>query len=465
MSNNNVLWIIGAIALILIVGPQLGLFSTIGGLENVLKADWGHICCIQNDDYDVNVIKYIDDVTNFPCDSYTNECIYQFKVGTDIPWYILSVPGTFPVYYQVCNLDGTGCSITQSKVVYGRKAGSVSDSFIIPVGKSIKIVNDCYTWESSCKEEQYKYIQLEKKCKTFYIEGEENGQIFTQESCVLSSKLKGLVLSSGLNELSKVGANKCQNYMVDFVSTMTPTYTYNLQKVICQARTLYKIDSQKFMDGSTKLIQGNSLGLVGCCPTEANCDSTTFTFKPDVIKECTYSTECANGGKPVAIDATHYVTYNCISGQCVKSAPKVTECTTTAQCILKYGANSVCDLSPGNWGKCKTNTPPNYCGDGTCDGTTGENVLTCCTDCGINCGECQNIGERCGFEKGLLGITNDFGTCCATSECNLQGTLFKKETYGTCVAKNQTLQWIKDNLIIFIVVAGIAAMFIFGRKK
>jgi hypothetical protein len=60
------------------------------------------------------------------------------------------------------------------------------------------------------------------------------------------------------------------------------------------------------------------------------------------------------------------------------------ECTTTAVCLEKYGAEYVCDLSTNNFGKCIKSTIPNYCGNGKCDSLEGETDNTCPQDCSLN---------------------------------------------------------------------------------
>lgn len=105
---------------------------------------------------------------------------------------------------------------------------------------------------------------------------------------------------------------------------------------------------------------------------------------------CTFSSECSNSGAPIADTGTSYIKFECQNGLCVKSASIMTECTSDAVCVAKYGTNSVCDLSPINWGNCKensksisiissSNNPDEYCGDNICQ--SNEDFTTCSQDC------------------------------------------------------------------------------------
>ena len=98
-------------------------------------------------------------------------------------------------------------------------------------------------------------------------------------------------------------------------------------------------------------------------------------------RECTITSECPNGGSPIAIDGTHYVAYSCVSGFCQKSDEQEIQCALTAECIRKFGQGYVCDLSNINFGKCIKSTIPNYCGNGVCQSLDGENEDTCPDDC------------------------------------------------------------------------------------
>jgi hypothetical protein len=112
--------------------------------------------------------------------------------------------------------------------------------------------------------------------------------------------------------------------------------------------------------------------------------SLTIALTETSARQCSYSTECPNGGNPIAIDGTHSVQYVCTAGQCIESAPITTDCTNNEMCVAKYGNGYVCDLSINNFGKCITQTKPYYCGDGTCTSLDGETVNTCPQDCSLN---------------------------------------------------------------------------------
>ena len=363
-----ILFIVLAIAGLAYVATNNGL--SIFGYNNVYKQNWGSIECVQNFDYDLKYSAYIDAVPTLKCDDYTNECL--ISIARDRSGGIV---GTL-YNYQVCNLDGTNCA---GLVTKNTNSQDDINSFTIDKGKEVMFSKPFAVFNN------YNQIKATKKAKSFYIKGVENGKIFTQESCVLSSELRNKVPSNGLNELTFSGANQYQNYMIDWVLTATQTYSYNNKEVVCQARGLYDIINQNMLDGSAIKLQGNKIADVECCPAEANCDANTFKFKQNTIKQCTYSSECANGGNPIAQTATSYYKYSCQANTCVKGETKNVECTNTAQCTLVHGVKSVCDLSIANFGKCITSTTPNVCGDGVCNSNDGENFQTCPSDCAVAC--------------------------------------------------------------------------------
>ena len=337
---------------------DLGLGS-LAGFDVVYKQNWGHYCCVQENDYDTVYSKTLSQQQTYHCDDYTNECKIEIK-NTDTGSWTVNSQG----FYSISGQASTWYNLEVGKT----KVFTIKKGEYVVFRKGATVFGE-------------KDTKITKYVKSFYIQGQENGKVYRQESCVLNSALKRLTLTDGLNELSKSGLNQCQNYMTDFVKVATETYTYNNKEVICQARQLYTIDNQEFKDGATRKVQGERLASVACCPAEPNCNSNTFKFDVNVIKECTYDSQCPNGGSPIATAGNQFLTYDCISGKCVMSEPQFVECTNTAQCILTRGEGYVCDLAPATWGQCKKATGSGYCGDGVCSTVNSENIDTCPDDC------------------------------------------------------------------------------------
>lgn len=353
---------------------DLGL-GNLASYDSVYKQNWGHICCVQEDAFDYYT-RYVDDPSGFfgspmfSCDHYTDECYLRFYNNRGIGF------GAIGVCYQICDIDGKNCGGESCRIGWDafQSEGWHHNEITLKYGESIKFSNMA----------GWKWISYEAKWKNFYIKGQENGKIYRQESCSLDSDLKKRVLVDGLNELSRSGANSCQNYMIDFVKVATKTYDYKGREVICQARQVFDIDERSFKDGNVRKVQGDLIDSVECCPHESNCDEDTFRFVQNNKRECTYSSECANGGNPVAVSGTSYINFVCQSGTCEESEEKYAECTNNAICIQKYGKNSVCDLSPNNFGNCIDNSEwIGYCGDGVCESILGETTNNCPNDCGF----------------------------------------------------------------------------------
>ncbi|MDH3352817.1 MAG: hypothetical protein OEL87_00010 [Nanoarchaeota archaeon] len=373
---NNKRAVFPLIGVLIIAGLSAMIYSGVmmtGGLDSyseVYKQNYGTIECVQENDYDIVIKRYADDVSTSKCDHYTNECYFHIENKKESWSFTL---GSASLSYDVCGIDGlSGCS----SYSYTLQQGQAKD-FTIPYGKEVKFKSGGFGVDDR------KYLEYTKKAKSFYIRGQENGRVYRQESCILNSDLKKRVLADGLNELQKTGVNSHQNYMIDFVKVASKTYTYQGQEVICQARELYSVDNEQFKDGSVRKIQGNKVTSVECCPAEANCDKDTFEFVKENMRECSYDFECANGGNPIADSGTSYIKSTCQQGTCINSAPIRVDCTNNAICISKYGENSVCDLSPANFGQCKENTKmTGYCGDGVCESMLGETTTSCPNDCG-----------------------------------------------------------------------------------
>lgn len=333
--------------------------ASIVGYESVYKANWGHICC-EEGAFEPSFIRYTDDVKIYKCDAYTDEC--HITITNTYSGILSRGSGK----YEVCNVGGDSC------LTYTYNNEDNPYYFTIPYGKQVEFL--AYSWATDNRP----YHKYEAKYRRFDIIGEENGKIFVSSSCRLDSDLKRRVESDGLTELSKTGINRCQNYITDFILVDTKLYDYLGRDVICQARNIYEVDTIRFLDGSTKRMQGDRIKAVDCCPTETNCDD-DFTFKPTITRECTYDYECANGGEPIAITGTSYITFGCSDGKCVQSSPVNVDCTNNAVCVdIHNNPSMVCK----NF-KCEEDTEwLGHCGDAVCESVIGETPTSCPQDCG-----------------------------------------------------------------------------------
>ena len=358
--------------------------------ETIYKAQWGHICC-EEGAYEDPFKKYADDVSTYECNAYTDECRIKFIYG-DLPW-----TKEDKVCYKIN--DGSKVCIPwdDSKTIY------------ISYGSKIEFVNaGFYGWQDSRP-----YYQYEADYRKFYIQGQEEGKVFVHKSCILNSALKERVLAGGLNELSKTGINRCQNYIIGYSKVATKTYSYQGKRVVCQSRNIYEIDTLQMLDGSTNKIQGEWIKIVDCCPHEANCDD-DFKFKEVVIKECDYDYQCPNGGEPVALTGTAYVEYNCVDNNCIKSESITVECTNNAICVDKLNKpNAVCKDF-----KCEIDDDwLGHCGDGKCESVLGETPTSCPDDCKggeLNC-EWWETEHPAETKKNIFGTETFKEASCKTS--------------------------------------------------
>jgi len=368
-NNKNLLIGLGITLFIIVLISILQLsgminFLSIVGYESVYKENYGHICC-EEGAYEPPYIKYADDKPTYKCDSYTDECRIMFEKNE---------PGWNMDLNLKYNINGGATqtiswNMLPTKVIY------------LPSGSEINFLDNSHWSILGTTKDSRGYVKYLADYRIFYIQGEENGKVYTSETCELDYDLKGRVLAGGLNELAKVGANRCQNYIIDYILVETKTYDYQFKEVICQAREIYEIDEIDLLDGSTRKIQGNRIKGVECCPTEANCDEDTFKFKEDVIKECTYDSHCPNAGNPVAVTGTSYVEYECVSGMCKQSSEVDVQCTNNAICVNLYNKPNMVCLNF----KCKESEEwSGHCGDGKCESVLGETPTSCPDDCAGN---------------------------------------------------------------------------------
>lgn len=355
-AQTQLLIILTVFASVISIASYMGILDTaslIGG-ESIYKANYGHICC-EEGAYESPYIRYADDVPTYTCNSYTDECRIQFILG-DRPWN----------YCNNIEYDING-------QVYEKSWSDVSDVTLKYGDKITFRKSFCATFTDNRK-----YYQYSAQYRKFYIQGEENGKIFVAKSCILDTGLKGRVESDGLNELSKTGINRCQNYITDYIFVTTNTYDYHGKEVICQSRNIYDIDTINLLDGNSRRIQGQRIKGVDCCPHESNCNN-NFEFNNNVVKECSYDYECANAGDPVAITGTSYVLFGCNNNKCSQSSPIDVECTNNAVCVDKYNKpNMVCK----NF-KCESDDAwLGHCGDKICESIIGETPTSCPNDCG-----------------------------------------------------------------------------------
>lgn len=414
--------IIGIISLILAFnGFKLPLGLT---TENVWTASYGHITCTQHTAPDIDYKYYVDSVKLYKCGYETDKC--ELTIDLDRASGLTSPHG----HYQICDVNGNNCGIIHEYNFPGLYQYSPSNRIIFSInsGESAKFNSDPFASQYINRAE---ITTVELKARTYYILGEENGFAYTQQGCSQTNELKG---KTGLEVPNPLPHDVPYNYFVSFTLSDTKTYTYNGQKVLCQTKQLFSVDSKELNDGTTKLIQGQTIKSVECCPQEPNCDPNTFKFTTTPpIRDCDYNSQCANGGNPVAVDGTHYTITTCQDGKCIKSSPTTTECTTSQQCQATRGPNYVCDLSLSGWGKCILAQVGEFCGDGTCSPLQGETLNNCCVDCG-NCthppvnGECASCdafvmnqifgsfwdSKACSTKK-VLGIPVQGNTICIFS--------------------------------------------------
>ncbi len=341
--------------------------SIIGGSDNVYKINWGSACCEQGA-LEPPFIRYTDDNPVYECNTYTDECRIQLHPDREVS--IFGTGGVVGVAYTICNVDGSNCGFKTSLSWGLTKGADDVQTVTIPYGKEIR-------FSTNSLKKSWKYIKYEATYKPFFVKGMENGKVFISQSCYLNTELQGKTLTDGVNRLepSPSSPNHCQSYLLDYNLVTTKIYRHNAQDVICQARNIYKIDTENFKDGGSIRVQGDRITDVECCPHEANCDE-DFKFVDNRIRDCTRTAECIGGGDPFAVTGTSYSFFTCVNEKCELKNPISVECTNNAVCNQKYNENMICE----NW-QCKKPKPIEKCGDGFCDDLAGETPTSCPEDC------------------------------------------------------------------------------------
>ncbi|KKL74011.1 hypothetical protein LCGC14_2069170, partial [marine sediment metagenome] len=375
--------ILAIVGILFVTGNIPGLERFAIGYELVYKADWGHICCKEGA-YQPPFTRYIDDYSLYKCDAYTDECVVSMHPAEKLGIAARSF------YFQICDINGQNCGDKDYMRWGGYSPPSEVEVRTLQYGQSI-----LFSPTGWPNQKDWEYFVFDAKYRKFYIEGSENDKIYVQATCILNAELRERVLAGGLNELSKFGGepNNCQNYIIGYIETFTQTYDYLGEKVVCQSRDIYEIDTVNFLDGSTDKIQGERIKSVTCCPHEANCDD-DFEWGEVVIKDCPlgYNYECPNAGEPVMETGTTYVKWECVNNMCVKSGPITVECTNDAVCVDKMNnPNAVCI----NF-ECESNGEEwvGVCGDGVCESVIGETQTSCPEDCGEAVDRINLIGAK-----------------------------------------------------------------------
>ncbi len=344
------------------------------GYEPVFKSEGGHLHCIQHTYYDsIYSTKLTSSEKIIRCDYETDKCEVEGVCEKD------GIRGC-TVFYQLCDSEGENCQTTQTLSLTPRQKKSLQN---LEVGES-------YKFKQSFMNPNEKDIKITLKAKTYYLWGEENDYPFTQEGCILNMDAKKHIpIATGCP--NKLDPDEWCSYHIAWDLIETKVYSYQGQRVICQAREVYKIDKVEYMNNEIRNIQGQRLAgypEIECCPHELNCGE-DFKFQQEVPKDCPSGSdaECPFAGKerPTG-DGRSTTRWYCENYNCIESDKIYYECTNNQKCIEKYGQGWSCK----NY-KCME-ADPDWCGDGVC--TAGETISTCPEDCSIICAPDEVLVER-----------------------------------------------------------------------
>lgn len=365
--------ILGSVALI-----SLGIVSKpafIGG-QIVWQANWGTMECKPSPSKET-YSKYLAQQQLFICKEYTEECYFIIE-NTKQEWYAISANGK----YRECDINGENCG---GWVTYRLEQAEKQTLTRLLRGRS-------YEFSLGIGTTGEEHTRITKEYNQWKLWSEEFGRDFVSgsEGCKFPWNLKDQIEDNPtcFEQGGLTFDDSCRviNYVTHWVEAEGNVYSYNGRDVVCQARTLYEVDRRQFADGSYRYFQGNIIKSVECCPFEPICqDDFTILPEPPVPeeKECDYDYQCLNGGEYLPVDSTHIKRQRCIGGRCEYEALKTVECTTSAECIRKYGEGYVCSTNY----ECLLSQTPNYCGDGHCDSLEGESLENCEEDCSCPDGE------------------------------------------------------------------------------
>lgn len=372
-----------------------GFTQSVVGSTSIWTVEYGRLEC-QEDSQQSAITKWVDQDYTFVCgENYLVDGCSVYLTCGDTSFLSPVCDGGYRInngnwiYYKV--QEGQRGLITNlkpnEKINFAQKTVTNSGGIILPRNEDKSKVDyefnpyRLYTYESGGK-----FISSSSDCCLANQNELQKNQFKAGEwSC-----------------LSTSGSNQFRNYFLDWKLTSgAKVYTYNNQNAICKTNALYELETENLADGSQRIIQGDKIKNVECCPHQTqNCDSKTFNFIKEAeteTRECTFNYQCENSGNPYGASGTTYKVQTCSSGKCVITT-KTAECTTDQTCRNIYGDNYGCDLSLDNYGKCIKigQIEQEYCGNGYCDG--GETFQTCPSDCSIVDNSTQ---LQCGFFKDL----------------------------------------------------------------
>ena len=387
------------------------------GSGTFVKPSWARLECAPTDAYEGSYIKWLDQISTFKCDAFTEECEFTVE-NQDTGFWAQSATGN----YQNCDLYGSNCG---AKISYTIRPGATITLPKLASGRSYKfetgfwIVNEDYT----------KITQQWRPWMLYRFVGGGKWVVNSYNCDVTSGSKARIRQEDYVSKLYRQGGEgtKWINYVDDW-NYGPGTNVFNhpqYGEVYCTAGQIFEIVELRMSDGALKKVDptysqtlpsgdrlnglGSRLSYVECCPNEPSCTDDFEYKKPEEVEvECVSDIQCYNAGGPVPVDRTHYIVYKCVNGGCVESAPITVECTTSAQCP----AGQICDLSTNNYGKCISQIAGQYCGDNICQ--LSENFDTCPSDCDPNKISCEEQGGTLIVKtkiqgKGPLGIGKLFG--------------------------------------------------------
>lgn len=362
----------------------------------IWTVEYGRLECLE-DTREVYDSTFVDDKETLTCGKnfLVDDCRIQARCG-DTTFVSPNCGGAYKVN------DGSWITYKlseyENRILTTVQAG---DEIEFATGAFSNIAG--FGWPTNADETQIRAIYNPYKLYTF----ESGAKILSNSNnCRLADQTELTRKDIEYGQWDELQKNTWRNYFYGWQETMgLAVYNYNSQQAICSLSSLYALESEKLADGTTRLIQGDAIKNVDCCPhQDDNCDSNFEWIPEPQEKECSYDYQCNNAGMASGINDETASQESCINNKCVPETFNI-ECNSDQKCISLYGNGYFCDLRQVNFGNCYKGTGGQTCGDGECQ--TGETFDSCPADCedyGLTCKWYQVEGTKTVYKYSVLGV-------------------------------------------------------------
>jgi len=444
---SSLLWIVVALAVILLAGSQLIGIANLANIFRIpasistyegcglIKPTFGRMACEPLQEpftaYRIDYDKYMltvkcGDLENSPaCELWVRIPSMEWgagkiKLAKDCPLYKGILPDQCTVWLKYRINDGEWRS---KQLIWGPNDPNLDTWFKIldkteyPLGTKVDIefwyglvgtyglgrakgdIKETYTpYGLNVYEDGGKWRYNTQSCYIGDVHWEDRNKVCLSGDCPYTLEKTGQ--GYNVRETQTLGFNDWVNYLSGWTSApIDPNIgykivNYNGQDAYCQVNAVYSLKRFETLDGSCWYYPANLIAYVDCCPGMTSANSVCgddFKWHPLAVGECSSDQDCIS---------KYGSDYYCQDGQCVRKQ----ECFSALQC---YGM--------GDWYVDYSKSEPTICRQDCIDGQCRivECKQTECVPPNIGCPAnmvCDPVTYKCVLQQGPQIVCGD-GVC------------------------------------------------------